>query len=90
VAQAATRQFAPIGSYFEHITDALVKGDLKSRMEAYWLQRQMGIANADELRARENQNRIPGAAGAEYWRPANMAVAGEPVTSPADQQGQTP
>jgi HK97 family phage portal protein len=90
VAQAATRQFAPIGSYFEHITDALVKGDLKSRMEAYWLQRQMGIANADELRARENQNKIPGAAGAEYWRPANMAVAGEPVTSPADQQGQTP
>lgn len=90
VAQAATRQFAPIGAYFEHITDALVKGDLKSRMEAYWLQRQMGMANGNELRRRENQNDIPGAAGSEYWRPANMAVAGEPVTSPADQQGQTP
>lgn len=90
VAQAATRQFAPLGFYFEHITDALVKGDLKSRMEAYWLQRQMGIANADELRARENQNKIPGAAGTEYWRPANMAVAGEPVEQPDAEEGSTP
>src|SRR5690606_38541513 len=35
---ATTRQFAEEGHYFEHLTDALVKGDLKSRMEAYWLQ----------------------------------------------------
>lgn len=90
VAQAATRQFAPLGFYFEHITDALVKGDLKSRMEAYWLQRQMGIANADELRARENQNKIPGDAGSEYWRPANMAVAGQSATDTTGQEGSAP
>ncbi len=83
VAQAATRQFAPFGFYFEHLTDALVKGDLKSRMEAYWLQRQMGMANGNELRRRENQNDIPGPAGTEYWRPSNMAVAGEPVQQAA-------
>lgn len=87
VAQAATRQFAPLGFYFEHLTDALVKGDLKSRMEAYWLQRQMGMANGNELRRRENQNDIPGEAGTEYWRPANMAVAGQPVGAPAGQEG---
>ncbi len=90
LAQAATRQFAPLGVYFEHLTDALVKGDLKSRMEAYWLQRQMGIANADELRARENQNKIPGDAGSEYWRPSNMAVAGQPIDAPAGQKGSAP
>ena len=78
-AQAATRQFASDGFYFEHLTDALVRGDLKSRMEAYWLQRQMGIVNANELRRRENENDINGAAGTEYWRPSNMALAGQPT-----------
>ncbi|WP_241762997.1 phage portal protein [Rhodobacter capsulatus] len=85
VAGAATRQFGGDGLYFEHLTDALVRGDLKSRMEAYWLQRQMGIANGNELRRRENQNDIPGAAGSEYWRPANMAVAGQPVDTTQNQ-----
>lgn len=83
VAQAATRQFAEEGFYFEHLTDALVRGDLKSRMEAYWLQRQMGLANANELRRRENMNDIPGDAGGDYWRPSNMAVAGDPVDDEA-------
>lgn len=90
IAQAATRQFAPEGYYFEHLTDALVKGDLKSRMEAYWLQRQMGMANGNELRRRENQNDIPGEAGTEYWRPSNMAVAGQPVETSTGQQGSNP
>ena len=82
-AQALTRAFAPDGHYFEHLTDALVKGDLKTRMEAYWLQRQMGMVSANELRQRDNQNPIPGAAGSEYWRPANMALAGTPPAAPA-------
>ncbi|MFD1809291.1 phage portal protein [Gemmobacter lanyuensis] len=86
VAQAATRQFAPEGMYFEHVTDALVRGDLKSRMEAYWLQRQMGIVNANELRRRENENNIPGEAGTEYWRPSNMALAGRPMPEPQELQ----
>lgn len=80
--QAATRQFAGAGQYFEHLTDALVKGDLKSRMEAYWLQRQMGMVSANELRRRENDPDIEGPAGEEYWRPGNMAVAGQPTPPP--------
>ena len=87
VAQAATRQFAQNGFYFEHLTDALVRGDLKSRMEAYWLQRQMGIVNANELRRRENQNDIPGDAGTEFWRPSNMARAGQPAEGPPLAEG---
>jgi len=84
VAQALTKLFGRQGHYFEHLTDALVKGDLKSRMEAYWLQRQMGMANADELRAKENQPDIPGEAGSEYWRPSNMMVAGQPAANQGD------
>ena len=78
VAQAATRAFALEGHYFEHLTDALVKGDLKSRMEAYWQQRQAGMVNANELRRRENLPDIEGAAGSDYWMPGNMLVAGQP------------
>lgn len=80
IEQDATRQFAPDSDhYFEHVTDALVRGDLKSRMEAYWYQRQMGIANADELRRRDNLSPLPEGKGEEYWRPSNMAVVGEPA-----------
>jgi HK97 family phage portal protein len=86
IAQSATIQFAPEGHYFEHVTDALVKGDIKSRMEAYWLQRQMGMANANELRRRENEPNIEGAAGEEYWRPGNMTLAGTPVEPPSAPQ----
>lgn len=84
VAQAATKAFASEGFYFEHVTDALVKGDIKSRMEAYWLERQMGAANANEIRARENLPDIDGDAGTEYWRPSNMGIAGQ---QPADPSG---
>lgn len=78
VGQAITKAFARPGHYYEHLTDALVKGDLKSRMDAYWQQRQMGMVNANELRARENLRDLPGDAGTEYWRPGNMAIAGAP------------
>lgn len=81
VGQALTKVFGRSGHYFEHLTDALVKGDLKSRMEAYWLQRQMGMANANELRGKENQPDIAGPAGKDYWRPSNMAKADDPTTT---------
>lgn len=82
LAQSLNRAFAAEGHYFEHLTDALVKGDIKTRMEAAWLERQMGTANANELRARDNRNPIPGDAGSEYWRPANMTLAGTPPAPP--------
>ncbi|AXQ93196.1 phage portal protein [Cereibacter azotoformans] len=85
VSQSATRQFAADAYYFEHVTDALVKGDVKSRMEAYWLQRQMGMVNANELRRRDNLAPIEGGAGEEYWRPGNMTLAGTPPAQQAPQ-----
>ncbi|MBY6120251.1 phage portal protein [Mameliella alba] len=76
IAQAITKAFARPGFYYEHLTDALVRGDLKSRMEAYWQQRQMGMLNGNELRAKENLGDIAGPAGTDYWRPSNMEIAG--------------
>ena len=79
VASAAAGQFAEPGHYFEFLTDALVKGDIKTRWEAYRIQRETGVMSADEIRSRENLNAIGGDAGKERWRPSNMAIAGQPV-----------
>ncbi len=83
VASAAGRQFAAENHYFEFLTDALVKGDIKARWEAYKIQRETGVLNADEIRAKENLNPIGGAAGTERWRPANYTLAGTPPLAPA-------
>lgn len=79
VASAANRAFAAEDGHFEFLVDALVKGDIKSRWEAYNAARLTGVLSANEIRERENLNRIPGSAGEERWRPANMAIAGEPA-----------
>lgn len=82
VASAATHYFAEPGHFFEFLPDALLKGDVKTRWEAYKAARESGAMNADEIRKRENMEPIGGAAGEEYWRPANMAVSGQPNQSP--------
>lgn len=78
VASAATHYFAEPGHFFEFLPDALLKGDVKTRWEAYKAAREAGVMNADEIRRRENMQPIGGRAGEDYWRPANMAVSGEP------------
>jgi HK97 family phage portal protein len=85
-AQAITKAFARPGHYYEHMTEALVKGDLKSRMEGYWMMRQMGGINGNELRAKENMPDIPGSAGQEFWRPENMAIAGQQPQESTDEE----
>lgn len=77
VASAATHYFAEPGHFFEFLPDALLKGDVKTRWEAYKAARETGAMNADEIRRRENLQPIGGAAGEDYWRPANMAVSGQ-------------
>ncbi len=86
VAASATCQFCGPGEYVEFVTDALVKGDIKTRWEAYNAARNAGVLNANEIRTRENLNPMPGAAGTEYWRPANMMLAGTPVQPPTPQR----
>jgi HK97 family phage portal protein len=64
VASAATHYFAEPGCFFEFLPDALLKGDLKSRLEAYGMAIDKGIMNPNEARARENLNKREG--GDEY------------------------
>ncbi len=58
------------GYYFKFNTDALLRGDIKSRYEAY----QIAIANAmkspNECRALEDEDPYTG--GDDYWMPLNM------------------
>lgn len=82
VAEAATKSFAAPDCFYEFLPDALLRGDVKARWEAYRAARETGALNANEIRARENLNPIPGAAGTDYLRPANMAVAGQPQETP--------
>lgn len=78
VSSAATHYFAEDDHFFEFMPDALLKGDIKTRWEAYRIAREIGVLNADQIAQRENLEPIGGLAGDQRWRPANMAVSGEP------------
>lgn len=88
VASAATHYFAEPGHFFEFMPDALLKGDVKTRWEAYKVAREIGVLNADQIAKRENLEPIGGPAGEQRWRPANMAVSGEPNPSGTPDQTQ--
>ena len=70
--------FAPSGEYFaEHSIDALLRGDSDTRHRVYTMGRQWGYYSANDIRAFENLNPIPG--GDVYLSPMNMV--------PSDQIG---
>ena len=60
-------------SYFaEHCVDGLLRGDIKSRYEAYHTARMDGWLNADEIRELENLNPMEDEQGRVYTVPLNM------------------
>ena len=60
-------------SYFaEHCVDGLLRGDIKSRYEAYHTARMDGWLNADEIRELENLNPMEEGQGKVYTVPLNM------------------
>lgn len=65
------------GYYFEFDMNTLVRGDMKSRMEAYGQGRQWGFLSANDIRRLENLPRIPN--GDIYLQPSNMIEAGKSV-----------
>lgn len=81
--------------------DGLLRGDIKTRFDAYQVAKQNGWMNADEIRELEDLNPLPRGTGQEYWRPMNLGVvgldqpdpstglgSGEPANPPQhDQQG---
>jgi HK97 family phage portal protein len=61
--------------FVEYLVDGLLRGDIKSRYEAYAVGRQNGWLSANDVRLTENMNPIAG--GNEYLVPLNMIPAGE-------------
>lgn len=63
--------------FVEHVTEGLLRSDIKSRYGAYAVGRQWGWLSVNDIRARENMNPI-GPDGDVYLQPLNMVEAGAP------------
>jgi len=62
------------GIYFaEFMVDALLRGDLLSRYQAYAIARNWGWFSADDVLEIENRNPLPNGQGERYLTPLNMA-----------------
>jgi HK97 family phage portal protein len=81
IEKAAQQQLIPERDkrkYFsEFLVDGLLRGDMKSRYDAYAIAREKGWMNADEIRALENLNPLPGGQGKVYLYPMNLAPLGQ-------------
>lgn len=83
------------GYFMEFLVDALLRGDLVSRYNAYSIGKQNGWLSTNDILAMENKNTI-GPKGDVYMVPLNFAVLGEdgmPVavpTVPAVKEPNTP
>lgn len=64
--------------FAEHLVDGLLRGDQKSRHEAYSTARQWGWMSADDIRELENMNPLPNGKGSVYLVPLNMVPAPSP------------
>jgi len=70
--------------FFSFVFEGLLRGDIKTRYEAYQLGIQNGIISRNEARERENLNPVPG--GDLMIIPMNMQLlddSGRPVQAPA-------
>ncbi len=76
---------APDQFFAEFNVGGLLRGDLKTRYEAYAQARNWGWLSVNEIRKLENMNAIP--EGDVYLQPLNMVPAG--TTQPDAQQGDT-
>lgn len=61
--------------FVEFLVDGLLRGDTKSRYEAYAIGRQWGWLSADDVRGLENMNPLPNKQGQHYLTPLNMVPA---------------
>lgn len=73
--EIAIKLFGPRQSsmFAQHNTAALLRGDLKSRYEAYAIGRQWGFRSVNDIRRLENENPI-GTEGDQYLVPSNMTT----------------
>lgn len=80
--EAAYNQITPRGQFVKINVDGLLRGDQKSRYDAYTQARTAGWMNVDEIRALEDLPPVPGGAGQTYIQPLNMGPLGtDPTTT---------
>ena len=73
--------------YFpEFLMEGLLRGDTQSRFNAYAIARQWGWMSANDVRERENMNKLPGEQGDVYLSPMNMVPANEYVNYTGQQR----
>ncbi|MBX9877622.1 MAG: phage portal protein [Candidatus Obscuribacterales bacterium] len=68
--------------------DGLLRGDIKTRYEAYAIGRQNGFLSGNDIRDLENMEPYEG--GEIYWRPVNMVPADTPVAVPKEARTNNP
>lgn len=71
------------GAEMRFNVSGLLRGDLKSRYEAYAIARQWGFASVDDILAWEDRPPLPDGQGSHYIVPLNMAPAGSDPTKTA-------
>ena len=76
--------------YFEFDLNGLLRGDQKTRYDAYAVGRQWGWLSADDVRVLENLNKLPDGQGGTYMVPLNMASAKAMLAVPVAPAGATP
>ena len=79
--------------FAEFIIEGLLRGDIKSRYEAYAIARLNGWMTADQVRARENMNSTEDKSGTIYLVPMNMTNAADlllPPEEPEDEPFEEP
>lgn len=70
------------GFFVEGDLSVFLRGDMKSRYEAYAIARNGGWMSVNDIRRRENEDPVAG--GDVYLQPLNMAPAGAPQDTTAD------
>jgi HK97 family phage portal protein len=76
--------------FFEFLPDIILRGDIKSRYEAYAIARNWGWFSVNDIRERENMNGVPN--GDIRLQPLNMIEAGTtpPPAPPGAEPGKPP
>jgi HK97 family phage portal protein len=65
--------------------NALLRGDIKSRFEAYQIALNNHFMNSDEVRAKENMNKMPDKEGEVFFVPSTMVTLDRAIHPPAPQ-----
>lgn len=83
-----THQFAADGHYFEFLPEAMLKGDILTRYQAYAIAIDKGILNPNAVRRKENMNDREG--GDEYRVGSGSQLEGDAAVRPADHRPPAP